>query len=266
MARKDCIICGVSFRRFGKKAEIAKTCSQKCYYKSITGRRIVKKRRASCEEHSKYTIGCNDCKITMTNYTREQRRKNGVLAIGSKEYSKMISKRQKEWFKNNEHPMLGKHHSEETKLKLSLAKRKGKMVSCLQCEQDYYASPSWVKRNTKFCSIQCCRTFYSGERNNKWKGGITPLKKKLRMSKEWKHWRELVFERDDHTCQECGKRGCYIEPHHIVPLRNNMKEIFNINNGITLCRPCHIMTMGKEEQFVEIYFDLLSSHMVAYGQ
>ena len=55
---------------------------------------------------------------------------------------------------------LGKHHSKETKQKLSIKK--------------------------------------IGSKNPMWKGGITPVNKKIRMSLEYKFWRAAVFERDNY--------------------------------------------------------------------
>lgn len=53
--------------------------------------------------------------------------------------------------------------------------------------------------------------------------------------------------RDNYTCQHCFKRGCYLEPHHIVPqvecLKIGWEEgIFDIDNGLSLCGDCHNLT------------------------
>lgn len=39
----------------------------------------------------------------------------------------------------------------------------------------------------------------------------------------------------------------------IVPIRLDMEKLFDITNGITLCRPCHKKTVWKEEEFAEKY-------------
>lgn len=116
----------------------------------------------------------------------------------------------------------GKHHSEETKLKISLAMR--------------------------------------GENAPSWKGGITKLNCKIRHSFEYKKWRSNVFERDNWTCQTCNKRGCYLEAHHspksfsLILVENNIKSfeeakkckiLWDVNNGVTLCRDCHDFTKRK---------------------
>jgi hypothetical protein len=51
--------------------------------------------------------------------------------------------------------------------------------------------------------------------------------------------RQLVFERDDYTCQKCGKFDTEIHCHHIDPVSQNPIESADIDNCITLCKGCH---------------------------
>ena len=62
---------------------------------------------------------------------------------------------------------------------------------------------------------------------------------RLMKSEGWAKWRKLVFERDNYTCQECGKVGNKLHPHHIKPKGLYPELIFDINNGVTLCANCH---------------------------
>ena len=61
---------------------------------------------------------------------------------------------------------------------------------------------------------------------------------------EYKEWRKAVYERDDYTCQICGKRGdgIYLNADHIKPLYTNPELIYDVNNGRTLCVECHKQT------------------------
>ena len=51
--------------------------------------------------------------------------------------------------------------------------------------------------------------------------------------------REIILERDDYTCQKCGKTNINLFCHHIDPVINNPIESFDIDNCITLCDNCH---------------------------
>jgi hypothetical protein len=98
-----------------------------------------------------------------------------------------------------------------------------------------------------------------GEKSYLWKGGVNPLNKQIRNSFEYKQWRSDVFQRDNWTCQTCQRRGIYLEAHHIKTLQailrdykiKNLKEaliykeVWNVNNGVTLCGDCHNLTKGR---------------------
>ena len=130
----------------------------------------------------------------------------------------------------------GKKHSEETKRKISKSEQ-GKVDS----------------EETKKRRIASAR---SGEDNYFWKGGITPLRLLIKQNCKYRQWRSEVFTRDDFTCQVCGQRGGAINADHIKSFslildENNIKtvenalaceELWNINNGRTLCEECHRKT------------------------
>lgn len=89
-------------------------------------------------------------------------------------------------------------------------------------------------------------------------GRVTPLYKLIKVSNKYIAWRKSVFERDRYRCCDCGLGG-YIEAHHIKPFAIIYRKIFNpavsldenysnclnshdlfdINNGKTLCQDCH---------------------------
>ena len=77
------------------------------------------------------------------------------------------------------------------------------------------------------------------ENHYNWKGGITPEVMLIRNSVEYKSWRKNVYQRDNYTCQICGKQKCYLHAHHIKSFADHPKLRFDINNGITLCKKCH---------------------------
>lgn len=82
-----------------------------------------------------------------------------------------------------------------------------------------------------------------GEKNNNWKGGITPLNEKIRKSIEYRLWREAVFARDNWTCQDCGIRGSVdLHADHVKMFAFHPEGRFAIDNGRTLCKDCHKKT------------------------
>lgn len=88
--------------------------------------------------------------------------------------------------------------------------------------------------------------YQAGEKHYNWKGGISPLNRRLRTSSMWKIWREAVFLRDNFTCQnkDCeycqNKMGVMLHPHHIKPFSKFPELRFRIDNGITYCAEFHI--------------------------
>jgi len=133
--------------------------------------------------------------------------------------------------KNN--PLFGKHHSQEAKIKMSLAK-KGK--------------PSHKKG--KFLKN-------------------TPIQILIRSSNKSIQWRQKIFIRDNFTCQKCSKCGGILEAHHIKGFKKLLQEakvllplfslydaamlyspLWDINNGQTLCKNCHKDYHKKKREYV----------------
>lgn len=98
---------------------------------------------------------------------------------------------------------------------------------------------------------------FSGANQWNWKGGITPLVMKIRNCFKYRQWRSDVFTRDNFICILCGKRGGELNADHypksfsgIMKEYNiktfeealNCEELWNINNGRTLCIFCHRKT------------------------
>lgn len=99
----------------------------------------------------------------------------------------------------------------------------------------------------------------TGENHYRWKGNFTEqaVKNRIRCSIEWREWRNKIFVRDGYQCLDCGENTANLEPHHIIPLSSNMEKAFDINNGITLCRPCHAKTIRRELELARTYFSLV---------
>lgn len=83
-------------------------------------------------------------------------------------------------------------------------------------------------------------SFPRGEEHPCWKGGTYSSERHTLMGRiEYKIWRKTVFERDNYTCQFCGKRGGKLNADHIKPFARFKKLRLDVNNGRTLCESCH---------------------------
>ncbi len=163
--------------------------------------------------------------------TKEWRHKLSIANLGktmSEKTKRKISKTSK-----------GKIISEETKIKMSLAS-KGKPKS-----EETKRKISIAKKGKKLPKT-------SGKNHYKF-NELTPLNKQIRKCLEYNQWRSDIFTKDNFTCQKCNKKGIYIHAHHkkrfsTIIKENNIKtlkealdckELWNIKNGITLCKKCH---------------------------
>ena len=125
--------------------------------------------------------------------------------------------------------------------------------------KEKYPKMGFQKGHPKFTSLEGIRRAaekQSGANHHNWKGGITPLVVRIRGCYKVRQWRNDVFTRDDFTCQNCLVRGGKLVAHHIeaffnIMKKNNIKtyeeaidceELWNTNNGLTLCNKCHRLT------------------------
>jgi len=101
-----------------------------------------------------------------------------------------------------------------------------------------------------------------GEKHHNWRGGWGKLRNILRHRHSYKQWRRNVFNRDNWTCCWCFKRGGHLEAHHVREFKTikdlcnlhtiddalSCSELWEIENGITLCVNCHNKTKGAHVQ------------------
>ena len=143
---------------------------------------------------------------------------------------------------------IGHKHSIETRLKMSFShigmspgnKKLDVFIKCLSCNNTKKIKPC-LEDKQKFCSKKCFDIFKDK--------GKTSENKKIRESLPYKKWRLSVFERDGYKCIECGDsnyegRGKTLELNadHILPFALYPEFRFDINNGRTLCKECHMKT------------------------
>ncbi len=142
-------------------------------------------------------------------------------------------------------PFYNKSHTEKTRNKMSIKK---KNKPCLETTRKKISDGHIGK--------------FKGEKHPNWKGGITKLQSQIRNSMFYNIWRKEVFQRDNYTCQKCGQVGEVLHAHHIKLFSKTLKEyniktleeaesckaLWDINNGITLCKRHHKEKHFKKEE------------------
>ncbi len=73
---------------------------------------------------------------------------------------------------------------------------------------------------------------------------------------EYREWRQAVFKRDDYTCQICKQKGGQLNADHIKRFSDYPELRLNLDNGRTLCVPCHKKTdtYGRRKIIITIDF------------
>ena len=153
----------------------------------------------------------------------------------SEEYKREIKKR-----------MKGKHTSLKTEFKKgNIPWNKGKHLSEITRKK--------LSETRKKLGLS------KGDKNPFWKGGINTIAMRIRRCGKYKEWQQSILIRDDFTCQDCwNKIGNNLIAHHKKSFEKLLQEVkkylsllplyegamlytplWDINNGITLCRKCH---------------------------
>jgi hypothetical protein len=92
------------------------------------------------------------------------------------------------------------------------------------------------------CNIGRIRLDMRGENNPNWVGGVTPEDAAARASFRYKEWKLAVYNRDGGICKQCGEKSTKgnIVAHHIKDFNLFPELRFEVTNGISLCRSCHV--------------------------
>lgn len=116
-------------------------------------------------------------------------------------------------------------------------------VHCSNCGQEMMVWPSKAKINKDFyCNKECRANHIIGSNNPAYTSGDG---RKVEYGFNWRRQRRKALERDNHTCQHCGKvpktsRSLHV--HHVIPAHtfNGDYEAANqLSNLLTLCMKCH---------------------------
>lgn len=180
-------------------------------------------------------------------------------------------KQSKETIQKKVDARKGYKHTDETKRKMSEARKKNPIkywlnkkvteemkmknsISKLGKKNPMYGKPSAMgmlgKKQSKETREKMSKAHKKRVKqgtHHLWKGGITPINSAIRHSIEYRLWRESVFARDNWRCKKCKKRGGELEAHHIKGFAECKELRFAIDNGMTLCKDCHKKIHNKNK-------------------
>jgi 5-methylcytosine-specific restriction endonuclease McrA len=109
------------------------------------------------------------------------------------------------------------------------------------------------------------------ENNPRYKDYIPKRERTERRWPEYREWRFSVFARDNFTCQCCGDHNytgrnggsIWLEAHHLYNYADNKDKIFDLDNGVTLCKACHLLfhsQFGKKNNTPEQFQEFLKNN------
>lgn len=165
------------------------------------------------------------------------KRREAMRLYYQKNRKKIDARARERYFENHDREL---EKAAEYRRKLGIPEgrshpRKSPNRECSYCNKKFRLKPYAIARGRgKYCSIIC-------KANSQYRGNKT-VRELLMGRKEYKQWRKAVFERDMYTCQLCHKKGGYLEADHIKPWAKYPELRYLIENGRTLCRPCHLTT------------------------
>lgn len=124
---------------------------------------------------------------------------------------------------------------------------------CVVCNGVFYVKPSLCGH---ICCSYKCAGIYRGLKNRgknhyKWCGG-----KKFHFDIEYKSWIRDILKRDNYKCKICGS-NIKLNAHHIYPKSKYPELVFYEDNGITLCKKCHMYFTNVELQFIDLFERLM---------
>lgn len=183
--------------------------------------------------HCKDKVRCNECALKMTNLAEKSRWWKGGISI---KYCIDCKKR-------------------------ILKPRNIKTSRCSDCHKKH------LEKQKKYCidcgekierrASRCCKCYHiwaSGSNNHMFNPNLTEQdRQEQRYFPKLGQWRDNVLNRDNCTCQCCGKKGIVhnsivkeqLHAHHINSFKENKELRIDITNGITLCLQCHMKLHSK---------------------
>lgn len=114
------------------------------------------------------------------------------------------------------------------------------------------------------CSVCLVKDGYAiGATHPAWNGGLSRVIHRVRAMNLYKEWRTRIYERDKYTCVMCGDSKSYLNADHnpmglaeilrkfnidTTEKARTCDKLWDINNGRTLCVPCHSTTPSYKKR------------------
>jgi len=179
-------------------------------------------------------------------FTKKHRENISKGQIGRKPWNKGLNKKTSEILKQQ-----GEKHSKKMKGRIGNVNAIIAMANKNRGQQRTDAVRKKISNSHKGTKKPWSSEFNSkriGNKNPNWLGGVTPENKARFNGKVWKLIRKLILERDNFTCQKCGKVQKNLDVHHKNPWRQSKND--DLDNLVSLCRKCHREEESKIQKII----------------
>lgn len=143
----------------------------------------------------------------------------------------------------------GKKRTPEQKQRMSIAMT-GKKKVVKHDKQFKKGQPSWIKGRKHspeaIAKMKNNKNVHEGAEHWNWKGGISNPSKAER-TKFRKKMQQLIFQRDNYTCQICEQHGGNLQVDHIKKWAEYPELRYEQDNCRTVCMACHYYITFKRK-------------------
>ena len=245
MVKKQCLHCGIEFEiPLGRANQgQGKVCSRKCHSAHVSLALLGKQRGPAARHWIEQT--CVTCGATFRKKLSERKIHCNIQCAHN---DPEVRQRFAQWQQGKPKPRELIEKIKATKQSPEFSKRTSEYVKAAWQDPEKRARIlEGIKRRSESEEWRAAPHFQREEAHPRFKGNIRARREANRY--EGKLWRTAVFTRDAFTCQRCGAKGSdgtRLVAHHIEPWATCPERRFDVDNGLTLCEPCHAREHGKE--------------------